>query len=321
MNNLPANVTPMPNLPQSSESARFDLLQRKAKVFASSPLIPDHLRKGRPEEALANCYIALTMAEAMGENPLIVMQNIHVVSGKAGFAAQYMIARANASGIFAGRIDWRIAGTGKDLAITAFATLRDTGQEISVTVTMAMAEAEGWTKNPKYRSMPEVMLRYRSATFLVRFYCPEVMLGYQSAEEVEDMTIAAGPSLSATPLSGAMLIEQSADTDRVADPAPAALSGDILHSVTDTEAGSDETDEALRFRRPDGQPGYDLAGPGAKAEPPLVERISNAATISELEALTASIPLAPDDDHDAMSILDMRAAADSARARLTKGKR
>lgn len=192
----------------NDDENRFNLMQREAKVFAYSPLIPEHLRKGGETQAIANCYIALKMARAMGEDPLVVLQNIHVVSGKAGFASQYMIARANASGVFKGRINWRVERDPKNLAVTAFATLADTGDVVEFTVDMAMAQAEGWTKNPKYRTMPEVMLRYRSAAFLIRFYAPDVMLGYQTTEEVEDVTISAGPAPSA-PLSASMLIEQA----------------------------------------------------------------------------------------------------------------
>lgn len=234
----------------TSDAERFNLMQREAKIFAYSPLIPEHLRKGGEQQAIANCYIALKLARTMGEDPLVVLQNIHVVNGKAGFATQYMIARANAAGIFTGRIDWRIDRSVKDnLSVTAFAVLKDTGQEVSVTVDMAMASAEGWTKNPKYRTMPEVMLRYRSAAFLVRFYAPDVMLGYQTTEEVEDVAIAGGPDLNAVPLSSAMLIEQAspADPEQVAEAIaeqPALLSDDtpsrFAHCKSLIEAANDE---------------------------------------------------------------------------------
>ena len=190
------------------EGERFALRQRQARMFSMSPLVPDHLRKGTTEQAIANCWIALTLAEAMGEVPLIVMQNIHVVNGKAGFATQYMIARANSSGIFKGRIDWRIDRSDpENLAITAYAIIKDSGQQVEVTCDMKMASAEGWTKNPKYQTMPEVMLRYRSAAFLVRFYAPDVMLGYQTVDEIIDVVAAASPSTEL--LTGQMLIEQS----------------------------------------------------------------------------------------------------------------
>jgi hypothetical protein len=211
-----ANVEPAP-VALSPEAERFQLRQRQARMFSMSPLIPEHLRKGTPEQAMANCYIALTLAEAMGEVPLIVMQNIHVVSGKAGFSSQYMIARANSAGIFKGRIDWRIE-RGSNLSVTAYAVLKDTGQEVSVTCDMAMAKAEGWTKNPKYTTMPEVMLRYRSAAFLVRFYAPDVMLGYHTVEEVQDVAIAAGPDLNARPLTAATLLGHDAANDGTLTP-------------------------------------------------------------------------------------------------------
>ena len=222
----------------SSETERFNLMQREAKIFAFSPLIPEHLRKGGETTAIANCYIALKLAKTMGEDPLVVLQNIHIVSGKAGFSAQYMIARANASGVFRGRIDWRIDRTDRNnLSVTAYATLKDTGQEVSVTCDMAMANAEKWTNNPKYRSMPEVMLRYRSATFLVRFYAPDVMLGYHTAEEVTDLGYASGgPDLNAAPLTAGMIIDQSI----AEDVAPIPVGADAIPAAHQPEGRADE---------------------------------------------------------------------------------
>lgn len=219
MASLPATTTGE-NQPaianQSNDAERFGLMQRKAQLFAASPLIPESLRAGGAQQALANCYIGLTMAEAMGENPLTVLQNIHIVKGKAGFSAQFMIARANASGVFRGRINWRMKGQGDTLSAEAYATLAETGEEVSFAVDMGMAKAEGWTSNPKYKSVPHLMLRYRSATFLVRLYAPDVMFGYHTAEEVQDMAYAEQPA--AQPLTGAMLIEQA--TGEVAEAEP-----------------------------------------------------------------------------------------------------
>ena len=225
---------------ETGETQRFELMQREAKLFAQSPLIPQHLRQGGEVQALANCYIALKLARTMGEDPLVVLQNIHIVNGKAGFATQYMIARANAAGIFHGRIDWRIdTSDPRNPSVTAFAVLKDTGQEVSVTCDMRMAEAEGWTKNPKYKSMPLIMLRYRAAAFLVRFYAPDVMLGYQTSEEVEDVAIAAGPDLTAKPLTGAKLLEQAA-TPAPGDDAPEIEVADAIDEGRPTEAHGDQ---------------------------------------------------------------------------------
>src|SRR4051812_35338146 len=132
-------TTETTNVPQSRESEKFALMQRQAALFASSPLIPQHLRTGTPQQAMANCYIAMTIADRMSEDRMTVMQNIHIVHGTAGFKAQYMIARANASGVFKDGIDWEVNGSGANLSVTAFATLAKTGRRVEITVDMTMA--------------------------------------------------------------------------------------------------------------------------------------------------------------------------------------
>ena len=65
-----------------------------------------------------------------------------------------MIAMANQSGVFDGNIMFRTIGTGEKMAVTAYAKNAQSGEEVSSTVSMAMAKAETWTKNPKYKTMP-----------------------------------------------------------------------------------------------------------------------------------------------------------------------
>ena len=158
----------------------FEHAQRVAKVFASSNLIPQHLRGN-----VADCLIAYQIARRLNEEPLVVMQNIYVVSGKPGWQTSYMIARANRSGVFKGPITWESTGSGDSLSVTAKATLSEIGEKVSVTVDMRMAKAEEWTRNKKYQSMPEHMLRWRSAAMLIRLYAPEIMLGMPVIEEIE----------------------------------------------------------------------------------------------------------------------------------------
>jgi hypothetical protein len=166
------------------DPTRFEFTQRVARLYSESKLVPAHL-----QGKLADCFIALQMADAMDEDPLMVMQNIFIINAKAGWSAQYMIARANRSGNFRGPLRWRTEGVADDLAVTCYADLAhvDEGDtRVEVTVSMAMAKADGWTRNEKYKSIPEQMLRWRSATWLIRLYCPEVMMGLPAAEEVED---------------------------------------------------------------------------------------------------------------------------------------
>lgn len=275
---------------ETPEAAHFGLMQRQARMFAMSPLVPQHLRNGTPEQAMANCYIAMTIADRMGEDRMTVMQNIHIVHGTAGFKAQYMIARANASGVFRDGIDWEVSGQGQSLSVTAFATLAKTGKRVQITCDMAMAKAEGWTKNSKYQTMPEVMLRYRSATFLVRMYAPQVMLGYQTVEEAQDMGAALLPEPTDAPALTAALIEQA-----VADPD----TGEIIKAEAEPEQGKpiDQTGEVTTLA-------------SAKTE------IEAAEIIADVNSrLSALLPLLSEDEADELRsyamdrIAEMKGAA------------
>jgi hypothetical protein len=268
-----AITKPEPALPEVhvggsifDNSDLFGHQQRVAKLFAASALIPQHLRGNNGADA----FLAIQIARRMNEDPVMVMQNIYVVHGRAGFAASYMIARANRSGVFKGPIRWRSKGAGETLEVTAYATLAATGEDVDSTVGMAMAKAEKWTSNPKYSTMPEHMLRYRSATFLVRLYCPEVMLGMQTQEELFDMA-AAGEMRDITPPQGARPTASEA-LARIAADEPVTESADA--PVADASAGGGDTSQPSP-PQPEA-PALDFGGPPA-TEPMSEEDLDMAA--------------------------------------------
>ena len=185
MNDIISTKNLMPQASLFLDPTRFEQAQRAAKALSLTPMMPEHLRKGDRDTALANAMVILDMAERLREHPLAVAQAIFFVGGKAGWSSSWMIGKANQSGVFRDPIDWEINGKGDTLSVTAYATLSATGKRVQVTCDMAMAKAEGWTKNPKYQSMGEQMLRYRSAAFLIRLYAPEVLFGLPAQIEVE----------------------------------------------------------------------------------------------------------------------------------------
>ena len=160
-----------------------DELWRLAKIFAASDFIPEHYRR-KPE----NCFIALYTARQLQTEPLAFMRHTYVVHGNIGIDGQMVIALANARG-FAKPIDWRFDGHGEQMKCTAFATTKS-GKEVGIMLGWDTVKKEGWTRNPKWLSMPEQMFRYRTATFLTRAYCPEVLLGLpRPVEELEDTEV------------------------------------------------------------------------------------------------------------------------------------
>ena len=52
---------------------------------------------------------------------------------------------------------------------------------------MKEAIGDDWVSNSKYTSLPELMLRYRAATLLIRTHVPEVINGMHMVEEIEDV--------------------------------------------------------------------------------------------------------------------------------------
>lgn len=164
----------------------FELMQRAAKLLASSTLVPQDYRAN-----LANCVIALNMAQRLGADPLMVMQNLYVVHGRPGWSAQFLIACFNQCGRFSA-LRYRWAGTeGKDdWSCQAYATERETGDVITgPAISLALAKKEGWyeKKGSKWQTLPQLMLMYRAAAWLVRTHAPEISMGLQTAEELGDV--------------------------------------------------------------------------------------------------------------------------------------
>ena len=76
-----------------SSKEDFETGQRMAQVFAQSTLVPQIYQKN-----VGNCLIGLNMAFRMQADPLMVLQNLVVVSGKPSFEAKFAIACFNATG-------------------------------------------------------------------------------------------------------------------------------------------------------------------------------------------------------------------------------
>lgn len=164
----------------------FELGQRMANVFATSSLVPKQYQGN-----VGNCMIALNMAHRMKSDPLMVMQNLVLVHNVPTFEAKFAIACFNATGKYTA-IKYKTVGeAGKDTyGMQAYAIEKATGELVEgPVITIAMAKAEGWyNQNPKWKNIPDLMLRYRAASWFIRTTDPGVMMGFQTREEVEDIT-------------------------------------------------------------------------------------------------------------------------------------
>ncbi|MCB5286028.1 MAG: hypothetical protein LHW45_10650 [Candidatus Cloacimonetes bacterium] len=194
--NLPQTTTS--NLPITAgfgNADSFELLQRQAKLLASSELVPKEF-----QGKIANCVIALEMANRIGASPMAVLQNIYIVHGKPSWSSQFIIAAVNATGRFS-PLRFEITGKDDKKTCVAWAIEKDTDERLeSPPVSIEMAKTEGWfsRNGSKWKTMPDLMLRYRAATFFGRLYAPQILMGMRSDDEIRDI-IDITPEVEPTP--------------------------------------------------------------------------------------------------------------------------
>lgn len=185
--------SPVPNNDQRNQVSMsffnmegFELMQRIAKAFSSSDLVPKQYQGNLP-----NCMIALDMAQRIGANPLQVMQNLYVVHGAPGWSSKFLIATVNTCGRYSTmRYEWKGSPGEKGYGCRAWAVERETNERLDgVWVTWEMVNAEGWASKSgsKWKTMADQMFIYRAAAFWQRAYAPELGMGLQTVEEMQDV--------------------------------------------------------------------------------------------------------------------------------------
>lgn len=186
----PEALTPSPITPNATtmwnDTKLMNLAYRTAGMLSRSALVPESYR-GSPE----NCLIAIDLANRQGLSPMMVMQNLYVVKGKPAWSGSFCAAAINGCGKFT-PLEYVFVGEPGTPSMGCFARcarLSSGNVCTSDTITMQMAKDEGWLDKPgsKWKTMPKQMMMYRAASFFARAHCPEVLLGLQTVEEVQDV--------------------------------------------------------------------------------------------------------------------------------------
>lgn len=182
------------------EVSNFEIQLKRAEIMSQAPFLPDAFR-GNPGAVL----IAVELADRLALPVMAVCQSIYVVHGKPAFSGSFYISCINASGRFS-PVDYEEQRDGEKLTgCRVVVTRRGSGKTVyGPWVTLEMAQKEGWTKNnPKWTSMPELMLRYRAAAFFARTFCPDVVLGFSVEGEAEDIQVEQEPKVEVVQVSPA----------------------------------------------------------------------------------------------------------------------
>lgn len=159
----------------------FNHAQRMSTALAASTMVPTSYQNNIP-----NCLVALEMSGRVGMSPLMVMQNMNVIHGKPSWGSSFIIALINSCGRFLDPLQFKMS---QDKQSCRAFTKRQDGTLIEgPECSMKMASDEGWLNKSgsKWKTMPELMLQYRSAAFFGRLHCPDVLMGMHSQDEVVD---------------------------------------------------------------------------------------------------------------------------------------
>lgn len=209
-------------------------LQPVAQLLAGADIVPKAFQS-KP----ANVLIALNMAQRMNAEPLMVMQNLYIVNGNPSWSSKFLIACFNTCGRFSSiKYDFfgepNTDGWGCRAYCTELATKE---KQVSVDVTMKMAKDEGWVSKSgsKWKTMPQLMMQYRAAAFLIRTVAPEISMGLQTSEEIEDTIVLSAQEdgsfgLEQKAAEAQALIENTPVTT-VDMPAPAAVVAEPIPAV------------------------------------------------------------------------------------------
>lgn len=181
------------NLPAVSQTATMwnnsELMKNSyqvATILAKTAAIPDRY-KNKP----GDCLILIDLSNRMGVSPIAVAQWSQIIKGNFTWAGQACKALIDGCGKYK---ESRYEMFGKpgtpERGCVLTAIKRSTGEVIKgPEVTMKIAKDEGWIDKDgsKWKTMPELMLRYRAAAFFARTECPEALMGFYTSEEMNDI--------------------------------------------------------------------------------------------------------------------------------------
>lgn len=168
-----------------SDAKSFEMALRMSDCLSKSTVVPKDYQGNT-----GNCMIAIEMAARINTSPMMVMQNLYVVNGRPAWSAQWIIAMINSSHRYKTELQFEFGHEQADGGLSCYAWAEDwNGHKVcGPKITMNMANSEGWVnKNgSKWKTMPDVMIQYRAASFFGRMNCPDMIMGIYSQDEVID---------------------------------------------------------------------------------------------------------------------------------------
>ncbi|WP_180644248.1 RecT family recombinase [Acinetobacter bereziniae] len=237
--------------------ARFE---RTAEIMAGSRMtVPKHLQGN-----VGDCMAIIMQAAQWQMNPYAVAQKTHMVNNVLGYEAQLVNAVITSRAPVKERLHFEWYGdwskvNGKDdksptLGVRVSATLR--GENAPRVIDISMAQVGPVRNSPLWGTDPRQQIAYLATKRWARLYCPDVILGVYTPDEVIERE-----ELDVTPVQSTVKKHQGA---------------------SGLKAQMAERETAVEVEIIDMTPNFDVQG--------LINQINALSTIEELKALAKTIP-------------------------------
>lgn len=172
---------PAPTTTLSNFSDRWKIAEKLSK----SSIIPKEFQ-GKPE----NILLCMGMSEKMGLDLITVVNNLQMVMGHQEWKGSFIPVLIEKTGKYT-ELEFNFVGKETDDTFGCYleATRTRDGKRIKgTTITIAMAKQEGWySRNSKWKTMPQQLLIYRASTFFARAYCAAALNGISTEGETNDI--------------------------------------------------------------------------------------------------------------------------------------
>ncbi len=254
--------------------------------------VPEHLAGNK-----GDCFAVVLQAAQWSMNPFMVAQKTHLIHGKLGYEAQLVNAVIHSNGPLVGRLQhkhhgpwenlvgkYQMTGEGKKKYAQARYTFADE-QNCGITIsgllkgetepsqlTLYMQEVSN-RNSTLWANMPKQQIFYLASKMWARMYCPDVILGVYTPDEIQ-----------------AIPVEASQVTTVEDEPVVMATGQEIayIQTLANQPALKDQAKVKRAMSRMEGQ---DVTQKAAR----ITTRILTAA----LKKAKADIPPMPDDDEPA----------------------
>jgi hypothetical protein len=178
---IPAQPEPMSIAVQKLPNPQtVELIANMSKVVGMSSVFNSDAKN--PEQRVADAFFVMMLGVEIGLPPITSLRMIHLIKGTPATSGAGMLSILRRAGV-----EVEIPDAGK---VTTSATVRLRRPGVSdwyeSTFTVDMAKAAGLGGRDMWTKFPANMLIWRALSNAARFYCPDIINGLYTKEEIAD---------------------------------------------------------------------------------------------------------------------------------------